>query len=281
MTGGVTGHVTIQRGCDKFCTFCVVPYTRGRESGTPPREILRQTRAMAAAGYKEVQLLGQTVSSYRHEDVGFGDLLRAVATVDGIERIRFTSPYPRDFSDDVIAAMAETPKVCKHVHLPLQTASDAVLARMKRGYDFATYRGLVASLRAAMPRIAVTTDLMVGFCDETDAAFMFAYSEREGTTAARKMPDTVPGAVKSRRLAEVIALQQRITSEILGAQVGRRERVLVDHVSKRSASEYLARTDEFRPVIVPAGPGVAPGSFLDVTIARATRAMLFGTAAGS
>jgi len=241
-----------------------------------------------------VQLLGQTVSSYRYEDVGFGGLLRAVATVDGIERIRFTSPYPLDFSDDVISAMAETPKVCQHVHLPLQTASDAVLARMKRGYDFATYRGLVASLRAAMPRIAVTTDLMVGFCDETeaefaeilraqeelrfDAAFMFAYSEREGTTAARKMPDTVPGAVKSRRLAQVIALQQRITAEILAAQVGRRERVLVDHVSKRSASEYLARTDEFRPVIVPAGPGVAPGSFLDVMVARATKAMLFAAA---
>jgi tRNA-2-methylthio-N6-dimethylallyladenosine synthase len=292
MTGGVTGHVTIQRGCDKFCAFCVVPYTRGRERGTPPREILRQARAMAAAGYKEVQLLGQTVNSYRHEDVGFGDLLRAVATVDGIERIRFTSPYPLDFSEDVIAAMAETPKVCKHVHLPLQTASDTVLTRMKRGYDFATYRRLVGSLRAAMPRVAVTTDLMVGFCDETeaefaeilraqeelrfDAAFMFAYSEREGTTAARKLPDTIPEDVKSRRLAEVIALQQKITGEILNAQVGRRERVLVDHVSKRSASEYLARTDEFRPVIVPAAPGVEPGTFLDVTITRATKATLFG-----
>ena len=228
MTGGVTGHVTIQRGCDKFCTFCVVPYTRGRERGTPPREVLRQARAMAAAGYHEVQLLGQTVNSYRYEDVGFGDLLRAVATVDGIERIRFTSPYPLDFSDDVIAAMAETPKICKHVHLPLQSASDAVLARMKRGYDFATYRRLVDALRAAMPRIAITTDLMVGFSDETeddfaetlraqeelrfDTAFMFAYSEREGTFAARKMPDTVPEAVKSRRLAEIIALQQRITA---------------------------------------------------------------------
>ncbi|MDB4980194.1 MAG: modification enzyme MiaB family [Myxococcales bacterium] len=293
MSGGVTGHITVQRGCDKFCTFCVVPYTRGRERGTPPREVLRQARAMAAAGYKEVQLLGQTVNSYRHEDVGFGDLLRAVATIEGIERIRFMSPYPLDFSADVIAAMAETSKVCKSVHLPLQTASDAVLGRMKRGYDYATYRALVVALRAAMPRIAITTDLMVGFCDETedefreilraqeelrfDAAFMFAYSERAGTTAARKMPDTIPEDVKSRRLAEVIALQQRITGEILAAQVGRRERVLVDHVSKRSTSEFLARTDEFRPVIVPAGPGVEPGAFLDVTLTRATKATLFGT----
>ncbi len=293
MTGSVTGHITIQRGCDKFCTFCVVPYTRGRERGTPPREVLRQARAMAAAGYKEVQLLGQTVNSYRHEDVGFGDLLRAVATVDGLERVRFTSPYPLDFSDDVIAAMAETPKVCKHVHLPLQSASDAVLARMKRGYDFATYHALVGALRAAMPRVAITTDLMVGFSDETedefaeilraqeelrfDAAFMFAYSQREGTAAARKLPDTVPEAVKSRRLADVIALQQRITAEILAAQIGRRARVLVEHVSKRSSSEYLTRTDEFRPVIIPAGPGVEPGAFRDVTITRATKATLFGT----
>ena len=293
MTGGVTGHITIQRGCDKFCTFCVVPYTRGRERGTPPREVLRQARAMAAAGYKEVQLLGQTVNSYRHEDVGFGDLLRAVAQVDGLERIRFTSPYPLDFSEDVIAAMAETPKVCKHVHLPLQSASDSMLARMKRGYDFATFRGLVGSLRAAMPRIAISTDLMVGFCDETedehaetlraleelrlDSAFMFAYSEREGTLAARKMPDTIAPEVKARRLAEVITLQKRITGEILSAQVGRRERVLVEHVSKRSNAELLARTDAFRAVIVPAGPGVDPGSFVDVTITRATSATLFGT----
>ncbi len=291
--GGVTGHITIQRGCDKFCTFCVVPYTRGRERGTPPREVLRQARAMAEAGYKEVQLLGQTVNSYRHEDVGFGELLRAVAKVDGIERIRFMSPYPLDFSPEVIAAMAETPKVCRHVHLPLQTASDAVLERMRRGYTYADFRGLVAALRAALPGIAITTDLLVGFCEETeeefqtvlraqeelrfDGAFMFVYSERPGTVAARKMPDTVSEAVKQRRLAEVIALQKRISSEIMAAQVGKRERVLVEHPSKRSPDEMLARTDGFRAVVVPAGPGVGPGALIDVTITRATSATLFGT----
>jgi len=292
MTGGVTGHITIQRGCDKFCTFCVVPYTRGRERGTPPREVLRQARAMAAAGYKEVQLLGQTVNSYRHEEVGFAELLRAVATVDGLERIRFTSPYPLDFSPAVIAAMAETPQVCKHVHLPLQTAADSVLDRMRRGYRYADFRALVAALRAAMPGIAITTDLLIGFCDETeeefqailraqeelrfDGAFMFAYSEREGTLAARKMPDTVPEAVKQRRLAEVIALQKQISIEIMAAQVGKRERVLVEHASKRSAGEMLARTDGYRAVVIPAGPGAEPGSLLEVTIERATSATLFG-----
>src|SRR4029079_19086445 len=141
------------------------------ERGTPPREILRQARAMAAAGTKEVQLLGQTVNSYRHEDVGFAELLRAVATVDGLERIRFTSPYPLDFSPEVIAAIAETPKICKHVHLPLQTGSDSVLERMPRGYDYAQFRSLVADLRAAVPGIAITTDLLVGFCDETEEEF--------------------------------------------------------------------------------------------------------------
>jgi tRNA-2-methylthio-N6-dimethylallyladenosine synthase len=289
---GIIGRVTIQRGCDKFCTFCVVPYTRGRERGVPPREILRQARALVDAGCKEVQLLGQTVNSYRYEDVDFAQLLRAVAAVDGIERVRFTSPYPLDFSDAVIAAMAETPKICKHVHLPLQSGSDTVLARMRRGYDFATFRTLVGKLRAAMPAIAISTDLLVGFCDETeeehaatlraqeeirfDSAFTFAYSEREGTTAARKMPDTITPEVKSRRLAEVIALQQRITGQILAAQVGRSERILIEHPSKRAAHELMGRTDGFRAVIVPAAPGLAPGDVVDVTITRATKATLFG-----
>jgi tRNA-2-methylthio-N6-dimethylallyladenosine synthase len=295
--GRVVAHVTVQRGCDKFCTFCVVPYTRGRERAVPPREVLRQARAFADAGYKEVQLLGQTVNSYRYEDVGFADLLRAVAEVAGLARVRFTSPYPLDFSPEVIRAMAETPRVCKHVHLPLQTASDSVLARMRRGYDFATFRRLVADLRAAMPGIAITTDLLVGFCDESedefaellraldelrfDGAFMFAYSEREGTYAGRKMPDTVPEEVKQRRLAEVIAVQRRITGEINAAQLGRRERVLIESVSRRSADEYLGRTDTFRSVIVPAGPGVAPGALVDVVIARANAATLFGTVVGA
>jgi tRNA-2-methylthio-N6-dimethylallyladenosine synthase len=290
--GGVIGHVTIQRGCDKFCTFCVVPYTRGRERGAAPGEILRQVRALTQAGAKEIQLLGQTVNSYRHEDVGFGDLLRAVARVEGVERVRFTSPYPLDFSPDVIAAMAETPKVCRHLHLPLQSAADSVLTRMRRGHDYATYRKLVADLRAALPGVALTSDVLVGFCDETDEehaatlraleelrldnAFLFAYSEREGTYAARKMPDTVPAEVKQRRLTEVIAVQRRITGEILAAQVGRTERILIEGPSRRSPDELLGRTDTFRPVIVPAGPGVVPGALLEVVIERCTPATLMG-----
>jgi tRNA-2-methylthio-N6-dimethylallyladenosine synthase len=210
--------------------------------------------------------------------------------------VRFTSPYPLDFADDVVAAIAETPKICKHVHLPLQSGSDSVLGRMRRGYDLATFRGLFAKLRA-VPGIAITTDLLIGFCDESDdefratlraqeelrfdAAFTFAYSEREGTTAARKMPDTVAADVKQRRLAEVIALQQRITGEIMAAQVGKRERLLIEQPSKRSADELMGRTDAFRTVIVPAAPGIGPGALVDATIVRATTATLFGALATS
>ncbi len=292
MTGGVTGHISIQRGCDKFCTFCVVPYTRGREHGTPPREILRQARAMAEAGYREVQLLGQTVNSYRYEDVTFAELLLAVASIEGLERVRFTSPYPLDFSPEVIAAMASHPKICKHVHLPLQSGSDTVLQRMKRGYDFATFARLADDLRAAMPDIVITTDLMVGFCGETEAehqdslaaitriqfdnAFTFAYSEREGTVAFKKIPDDVPADVKQRRLEDIITLQRKISGERLARQVGKRLRVLVENTSKRSDKEYLARTDGFHSVIIPAGPGVEPGILLDVMITGTTSATLLG-----
>ena len=298
MTGSVIGHVAIQRGCDRFCTFCVVPFTRGREHASSPDEVVRQVRAMASSGFREVQLLGQTVSSYRYfegeREVGFADLLREVASVEGIERIRFVSPYPLGFTAEVIAAMAELPKVCKHVHLPLQSASDSVLERMRRGYSFGEYSELVKALRAAMPTLAITTDFLVGFCGESEAefedtrraladlrfdnAFMFAYSERKGTLAARKLPDDVPPEVKQRRLAQVIEEQRKITAEIYAAQVGQRERVLCESPSRRSPAELLGRTDNFRPVIVAAGANV--GDLVDVVIDRAGPGTLYGRPLG-
>src|ERR1017187_3477221 len=264
MSGSVIGHVAIQRGCDRFCTFCVVPFTRGREHASPPDEVVRQVRSMAASGFREVQLLGQTVSSYRfskgERQVGFADLLRQVAAVDGIERVRFVSPYPLGFTAEVIAAMAELPKVCKHVPLPLQSASGTVLERMRRGYDFATYAALVRTLREAMPSIAITTDFLVGFCGESEAefedtcralfelrfdnAFRFAYSERKGT------------------------------AEISAAEVGRRERVLCESPSRRSPAELLGRTDNFRPVIVAAGAAV--GELVEAVIDRDGPGTLYG-----
>jgi tRNA-2-methylthio-N6-dimethylallyladenosine synthase len=288
---GVSGFVTIQRGCDKFCTFCVVPFTRGRERGTSPREVLRQVRELVERGYREVVLLGQTVNSYRWEDVRFSDLLRAVARIDGLERVRFTSPYPVDFTDDVVAAIAEEPKVCKYVHLPVQSGSDAVLARMRRGYDVAGYLAIVDRLRAAVPDLALSTDVLTGFCGETeddhqatlalmrrvrfDSAFMFAYSERDLTYSARKLADDVPPEVKRRRLAEIVALQETIGAEVFRAQVGRRERVLVHGPSRRVATQMMGRTDGFKTVILPDGVG-APGELVDVVIERATMATLFG-----
>ncbi|MBA3395631.1 MAG: tRNA (N6-isopentenyl adenosine(37)-C2)-methylthiotransferase MiaB [Deltaproteobacteria bacterium] len=291
----VSGFVTIQRGCDKFCTFCVVPFTRGRERGTSPREVLRQVRELVAAGLREVTLLGQTVNSYRWpaedgEVVTFAELLRAVARVDGIERIRFTSPYPVDFTDDVIAAIAEEPKICKYVHLPVQSGSDVVLERMRRGYTVDDFRGIVARLRHAMPHIALSTDILSGFSGETeadhqatlalmreirfDSAFMFAYSERDLTFAAKKLPDDVDEPTKKRRLTEIVQLQEIISAEVFAAHVGRPERVLVHGPSKRDATQLMGRTDGFKTVILPSGVG-AVGELVDVTIARATMATLF------
>lgn len=296
---GVSGFVTIQRGCDKFCTFCVVPFTRGRERGAAPREVLRQVRELAQAGYREVTLLGQTVNSYRwpdpgaaERDVTFAELLRAVARIDGIDRVRFTSPYPVDFTPDVIAALAEEPKLCKHVHLPIQSGSDTVLERMRRGYTVADFRGIVAALRAAMPAIALSTDILCGFSGETDddhratldlmrevrfdTAFMFAYSERDLTYAAKKLPDDVAPEVKARRLAEIVEVQNRISADVFAGHVGRRERVLVTGPSKRDPAQLIGRTDGFKTVILPAGVG-AVGEFVDVTIGRANMATLFAS----
>ncbi len=287
---GVSGFVTIQRGCDKFCTFCVVPFTRGRERGSSPREILRQTRELVAAGYREVVLLGQTVNSYRWEDVTFAELLRAVAKVEGIARVRFTSPYPVDFTDDVVQAIASEPAICKYVHLPVQSGSDDVLARMRRGYTVDDYRAIVKRLRTAMPDIALSTDILSGFSGETeadhqatldlmrevrfDSAFMFAYSERDLTFAAKKLPDDVPPEIKKRRLSEIIALQERISAEVFAAHVGRPERVLVHGPSRRDPAQLMGRTDGFKTVILPAGVG-AVGELVDVVIERATMATLF------
>jgi tRNA-2-methylthio-N6-dimethylallyladenosine synthase len=291
--GTVVGHIAVQRGCDRFCSFCVVPYTRGRERATAPDEVLRQARGLVAAGGKEVRLLGQTVTSYQHRDVGFADLLRALAGIDGLERIRFMSPYPLGFSADVIAAMAGSAKICRHVHLPLQSGSDTVLARMRRGYDFAQYRDLVRALRAALPGVAITTDILVGFCGESeeefsdilralrelrfDNAFTFAYSERPDTLAARTMTDDIPADLKQRRLAQVIDLQRKITGEIHAAQVGRYQRVLLEAPSRRCPDEFLGRTDTFRSVIVPAGPTATLGALVDVRIERANPATLIGS----
>lgn len=281
---GVSGFVTIQRGCDKFCTFCVVPYTRGRERGVAPREVLRHVRALADAGYAEVVLLGQTVNSYRYEDVDFAALLQTVASVDGIQRVRFTSPYPVDFSPRVIEVMRTEPKVCPQVHLPAQSGSDSMLTRMKRGYTRGEFVDLVGRLREAVPDLALSTDLMVGFCGETeqehadtlslmheirfDSAFMFRYSDRGITYASRKLEDDVPDEVKGRRLQEVIALQDIHTRASFDRWVGREVDVLIGRQSKRG-DRLVGRTPHFQNVLLPLDSG-NPGDLVRVRVEAST-----------
>ncbi|HXG23741.1 MAG TPA: tRNA (N6-isopentenyl adenosine(37)-C2)-methylthiotransferase MiaB [Chthonomonadales bacterium] len=263
-------HVPIMYGCDKFCTFCIVPLTRGRERSRPTADILLEINALARTGTKEVTLLGQTVNSYGKNlaegRVPFARLLEMIDAIRGIQRIRFTSPYPRDFTDDLIETMARLPKVCEHVHLPLQVADDALLQRMHRGYTVDKYREIVEKLRAAMPGIAITTDLMLGFPGETDeqfrntlrfveeirfdAAFMFAYSPRPGTKAA-EMPDQVPHEVKIARLNELIALQNRITVEKNRALVGQTFEVLVEGRSPKDPTKLTGLTRTFKTVNFP------------------------------
>ena len=266
-------HVPIMYGCDKFCTFCIVPMTRGRERSRPTTEILREIEGLARGGTKEITLLGQTVNSYGKNlaegRVPFARLLEMIGEIRGIRRVRFTSPYPRDFTDDLIDAIARLPQVCEHVHLPVQVGDDELLTRMHRGYTIGQYLEIVRKLRAAVPGIAITTDLMLGFPGETDeqfqntmrfaeetrfdAAFMFAYSVRPGTKAA-DMPDQVPHSVKVDRLNQLIALQNAIAAEINASQVGQVFEVLVEGRSPRDFAKLTGLTRTFKTVCFPGEP---------------------------
>jgi tRNA-2-methylthio-N6-dimethylallyladenosine synthase len=277
---GVRAYVTAMRGCDKFCAFCVVPYVRGRERSVPAHDILREVNRLAACGIKEVVLLGQTVNAYRHGQIGFGELLRMVAAVDGITRIRFTSPHPCDMTPDVIEAMAEESKVQPYVHLPVQSGSDRMLAAMGRGYTTGEYLRLVEHLRSAIPNIALSTDIIVGFHGEEeedlaatfelmrtvayDSAFMFKYSVREHTRAF-KLGDTVTDEEKSRRLSTVIALQEAISLDRNRRLVGCKFPVLVEGPARRGAGMLAGKTPQFKTALIPAAPSIHPG---DTIVAR-------------
>jgi tRNA-2-methylthio-N6-dimethylallyladenosine synthase len=290
---GVRAWVTIMRGCDKFCTFCVVPYVRGRERSLPAAAILDQVRQLAGEGVREVVYLGQTVNVYRDGDVGFGELLCRTNAIDGIERIRFTSPHPSDMTESVIAAMASCQKVCPQLHLPVQSGSDRVLARMERGYTVAEYLALVERLRRAIPGIALTTDIIVGFPGEDeadfratcelmravryDSAFMFKYSARSGTKAF-KWPETVSDDEKGRRLQTIIALQEEQSAAINQALIGATTAVLVEGPARRHAGWLAGKTPHFKTAVFPAN-GASPGELTRVRITAATAHTLVGGAA--
>jgi tRNA-2-methylthio-N6-dimethylallyladenosine synthase len=289
---GLTAFVTVERGCDKFCSFCIVPYVRGRERSVPLAEVLRAVRRLVADGVREVTLLGQTVNAWRDGEHDFADLLRAVAAIEGLARVRFTSPHPADFNDRMVAAMADCAAVMPHLHLPLQSAADGVLERMNRGYTYDDYRRLVDRFRAAVPDLALTTDLIVGFCGETeadyqrtlaaideigwDAAFMFLYSARSGTKAAG-WPDDVPAAEKTRRLEAVIARQEAVSARLNAGLVGRCCEVLVEGRAKRGNGWY-GRTPQFKNAVFESAEAPAMGQLVTVEVQQTTAHTLIGRA---
>lgn len=288
-SNGVTAFVTIMRGCDNMCAFCVVPFTRGRERSRDPYTIVEECTKLVADGYKEVTLLGQNVNSYRwnvdakgnlkdpsRPVVDFADLLEMVALACPSLRIRYSTSHPKDMTDKVLEVMARYDNICKYIHLPVQSGSSKVLKDMNRGYTREWYLERVASIRRHMPDCALSTDIISGFCGETeedhratlslmeevgyDMAFMFKYSERPKTLAARRMEDDVPEEVKSRRLTEIIDLQRENSAKLMARYVGQVQEILIEGVSKRSAGQMQGRNTQNAMVIVPRyGSAVAPG----------------------
>lgn len=296
-TNGVSAFVSIMRGCDNMCAFCVVPFTRGRERSRPVGSILSEVGQLVDAGYKEVTVLGQNVNSYRVEADGtavdFAELLYRISLLSPELRIRYSTSHPKDCSDELLHVHRERPTVCDFIHLPVQHGSSDVLKRMRRTYTREHYLGLVERARGIVPGIAFSTDLIAGFCGETDAehaetlslmdavrydhAYMFAYSERPDTYAARKYTDDVDAAVKRARLTEIIALQGEHSLASGERFVGREVTVLVEGTSKRSDEQLRGRTDSNHMAVFARPDDVAPGDYAVVRVESATQATLLGT----
>ncbi len=293
-SNGVTSFVTIMRGCDNMCSFCVVPFTRGRERSRDPETILHEMRQLAENGYREVTLLGQNVDSYRHEGVNFAGLLTRAAAIDPLMRIRFSTSHPKDITDDVLEAIAMHNNICKQIHLPVQSGSSRVLELMRRGYDREWYMKKVSRIREIIPDCSISTDIIAGFCTETEKdhketlemiewakysqAFMFCYSERPGTLAERQYEDDIPLAVKKERLNQIIAIQRNVQSAVMEGMKGSHQKVLVEGDSKRSSEEFCGRTDGNMMTVFPKAPGMMPGDYVDVRIAEAGAITLRGEA---
>lgn len=292
----ISGFVSIMRGCNNFCHYCIVPYTRGRERSRDVESILAEVRDLAARGYKEVTLLGQNVNSYQGrqngtEEVDFAALLRLVARAVPEMRIRFSTSHPKDMGDETLRVIAEEPNVCRHIHLPVQSGSNRILKLMNRKYTREWYLERVAAIRRIVPDCGLSTDIFVGYCSETeddhalslslmrecgyDSAFMFKYSERPGTYAARHLPDDVPEEVKVRRLEELIALQNELSAESNRRCIGRTYEVLIEGTSKRSREQLFGRTEQNKVVVFDRGT-LRPGQYATVRITDASSATLKG-----
>ncbi|MBR3647974.1 MAG: tRNA (N6-isopentenyl adenosine(37)-C2)-methylthiotransferase MiaB [Paludibacteraceae bacterium] len=286
----ISGFVSIMRGCNNFCSYCVVPYTRGRERSRDVESILREIADLEARGYKEVTLLGQNVNSYQWEDIKFPDLLEIVANHTSM-RIRFTSSHPKDMSDETLEVISRHDNLCKFIHLPVQSGSNKILKLMNRKYTREWYMERIAAIRRILPEATIGTDVFCGFHDETEedhqltlslmreagfsTAFMFKYSERPGTYAARFLEDNVPEDVKIRRLNEIIALQNTLSLESNQQDIGKEFEILVEGYSKRSHDQLYGRTSQYKTVIIPR-EGHHIGELLHVRILSASSATLIG-----
>ncbi len=291
-SNGISAFVAIMRGCNNFCSYCVVPYTRGRERSRSVATILREVQTLIDSGYKEVTLLGQNVNSYCDGDVTFAKLIKQVAELSPELRVRFATSHPKDLSDELIEAMASMPNIAKAFHLPVQSGSNVMLKAMNRKYTVEWYMDRVNALRKAMPGCSITTDIIAGFCGETeddhratielmksvgyDYAFMFAYSQRPGTVAEQKMSDDVSKEDKIRRLNEIIDTQNLLSLHNNQADIGKKFTVLVEGRSKRSEKQLFGRTSQNKVVVFDKMEGVEKGDYVDVIVRSASSATLKG-----
>ncbi|MBQ2165791.1 MAG: tRNA (N6-isopentenyl adenosine(37)-C2)-methylthiotransferase MiaB [Bacteroidaceae bacterium] len=287
----VSGFVSIMRGCNNFCHYCIVPYTRGRERSRDVESILNEVRDLQERNYKEVTLLGQNVNSYQCGEVSFPMLLRKVAETFPKMRIRFTTSHPKDMSDETLQVIADCPNVCRHIHLPVQSGSNRILKLMNRKYTREWYLDRVAAIRRIVPDCGLTTDIFVGYHSETeedhqmslslmrecgyDSAFMFRYSERPGTYASKHLPDDVPEETKLRRLNEMIALQNELSAESYKKDIGKEFEILVEGTSKRSREQLFGRTQQNKVVVFDRGNHHV-GDFVRVRITDSSSATLKG-----
>ena len=303
-SNGISAYISIMRGCQNYCSYCVVPYTRGRERSRDPQTIVAEARTLFERGYREVTLLGQNVNSYKwlagtdvsqtssvQQTIGFPELMDMVASIDPALRVRFATSHPKDLSDSLLQVMATHRNVCRCIHLPVQSGSNRMLKAMNRKYTVEWYLDRVEAIRRYIPDCSITTDVIAGFCGETledhqatldlfrrvcyDYAFMFKYSEREGTYASRHMPDDIPEAEKTRRLNEIIALQGQIALENNQKEIGREYEVLVEGVSHRSDKQLFGRNSQNKVLVFDRGDAI-PGTYRRVRVNSCTAATLIG-----
>jgi tRNA-2-methylthio-N6-dimethylallyladenosine synthase len=301
-SNGITAFISIMRGCDNMCSFCVVPFTRGRERSRDPYSIVKEAEELFSQGYREVTLLGQNVDSYKWrsaatEDIAadstnFAGLLEMVAAVNPLLRVRFSTSHPKDITDEVLYTMAKFENICKHIHLPVQSGNSRVLDIMNRTYSRDWYLSRIEMIRTVMPDCGISTDIIIGFCTETeeehqdtlslmehvqfDFAYMFTYSERPGTLAAKRFKDDISDQVKTRRFNEILSMQQECSARRIKTQIGKIQKVLIEQFSKKSSADYSGRNEHNTTVVFRVDDQFKPGDYVNVLIESCTPATLIG-----